>query len=118
MIYRLVLADRAENITVRWLGLANRAENTTVRCSQCRGAPLEACSDHALVCSGSQDLSGRQNGLCNVVRRYFAMAGCTPRSEPLSLLPDTFRCPGDVFLDSDADGQPLALEVTVTSHSQ
>jgi hypothetical protein len=95
--------------------VADRAEDTTVQCSQCRGALLGPYSDHALVCPGSQDLSGRHNELCNVVRRHLAMAGCSPRSEPLYLLPGTSRRPGDVFLDSDEDGQPLALDVTVTS---
>jgi hypothetical protein len=62
-----------------------------------------------------QGLSGRHNGLCNVVRRHFAMSGCAPRSEPLYLFQGTFLRPGDIFLDSDEDGQPVDLEVTATS---
>jgi hypothetical protein len=41
--------------------------------------------------------------------------GVRPRSEPLYLLPGASRSPGYTFLNSDEDGQPLVLDVTVTS---
>jgi hypothetical protein len=91
------------------LGICDHS--TVATCQECLGALLGPYHDHSLICPGRGDSIFLHNRLVAVVRRHLALEGFAPRTEEPHLLASTARLPGDVYVPSDSDGLPLAIDV-------
>ena len=78
---------------------------------------------HARRCTGAGDLTARHSGARNIVSRFACSAGLGPSLEQAHLLPPrpdnptgcNLRRPADVYIPSWIHGQPVALDLAITS---
>ena len=88
------------------------------KCPFCKSGTLDVMGDHAVSYHGHGDMISCHNRIRDKIISACSGSLLSPISEQKSLLPDNNSRPGDIFLPVWNNGQPAALDVTITSPLQ
>ena len=83
------------------------------RCPAC-GSQMDSYGDHTIVCATENERICRHDSLRDIIFETATHAGLFPKKEVRSLVPDSQKRPGDVYIPTWRN-RPHAFDVAVTS---